>query len=280
MQHACWAGSERDVARRDCAFGDVSAPATIALVGDSHAEHWLGGLDPAGKVHGWRIDAYVMGGCPVADLRGLTTGVTARTYRDCDRYREAVLARLVEEKPSAVILSNFDSYIETEGAALREYRVRESAWAEGLRRTYARLARAGIGVIVLRGTPRVPFDVPACLSRRAARLPFATACTYEPDRGFTARARRAQDNAARGLDVRFVDMNDQICEAGICETSRGALVMFTDNNHLTATFARTLAGALGDRVDAALRGSGTPVPRTDTRAAASDLAARANPLRR
>jgi hypothetical protein len=134
--------------------------------------------------------------------------------------------------------------------------VSEVAWTLGLRRTYSRIAGAGIPVIVIRGTPRVPFDVPSCLSRRAEELPFATDCTYELDRDFITRARRAQDVAALGLDVRFVDMNDQVCSSARCPTMRGGLVMFTDDNHLTASFARSVGSVLGERVEGALGGAG------------------------
>jgi hypothetical protein len=251
MNHNCWVRSVDDSAEDACAFGDTHSGTTLALLGDSHAEHWLGGLERAGRRYGWRIEAHVMGGCPVADFSGLTSGATSRRYGECSRYREAMLKRLVAERPRAVILSSFDYYVEAAGGKRGEGQVSEAAWTEGLRRTYARLAAASIPVIVIRGTPRVPFDVPSCLSRAAARLPFATDCTYELDQPFITRARRAQDMAARGLDVRFVDMNDQLCASRRCETTRGGVVMFTDDNHLTATFARSVGLVLGERLAAA-----------------------------
>src|SRR5439155_22184034 len=113
---------------------------------------------------------------------------------------------------------------------------------------YARFAAAGIPVIVIRGTPRVPFDVPSCLSRRAARLLLATACTYSLDAAHIARARAAQDRAAAGLGVRFVDMQDQICASSYCGTTRGNMVLFTDDNHLTASFTRSVRSILGERM--------------------------------
>ena len=253
VPHACW-GSAPDNALDRCSFGATDSHTTIALVGDSHASHWLGGLDPAGQAHGWRIEVNVMGGCPVADFSRSVTRSKARQYGNCSRYREAVLRRLEREKPAAVILSSFDYYIETGDGEMSEYRVPEAVWTEGLRRTYSRLTRAGIRVIAMRGTPRVPFDVPSCLSRRAAGLLFATDCSFTLDRKFIARARRAQDNAARDLNVRFLDLNDQVCgTAGRCDTERGGLVLFTDDNHLTASFAGSLAPVLGERLQAALQ---------------------------
>jgi len=210
MIHDCWTRSVAMAPKTDCAFGDTRSRTTIALLGDSHAEHWLGGLERVGKAHGWRVEAHVMGGCPVSDFSGLTSGATSRRYRECNRFREAALTRIVAQKPYAAILSSFDSYIETGENGENEYAVHEAAWTKGLRRTYSRLTRAGIRVIVLRGTPRIPFDVPGCLSRREAALLFATDCTYRRDIAFVTRAQNAQNVAARGLRVRFVGMNDQL----------------------------------------------------------------------
>jgi hypothetical protein len=160
------------------------------------------------------------------------------------------MRRLAAERPSAVILSNADYYMEAE-----PIRISESVWTLGLRRTYARLEQMGIDVVVIRDVPLVPFDVPSCLSRRAARLPLATDCRFVPDEAFIARAHRAQDRAAGGLSVRFIDMNDQVCGTGAarCETERGGMVLYTDDDHLTASFSRTLGPVLGERLAAALR---------------------------
>ena len=118
---------------------------------------------------------------------------------------------MAAERPGAVILSNADYYMEGDGVGPS---LPESVWAEGLRRTYARLTRMGIQVVVMRDVPWAPFDVPSCLSRRAAGLPLAGDRRFEPKRGFMARAQRAQDRAGRGLRVRFIDMNDQVCAPG------------------------------------------------------------------
>lgn len=256
VPHGCWGRSfsPRQRVREDCAFGDAGSTTTIALIGDSHASHWLGGLEQAGREHGWRIDAHVMGACPVADLRGLIDGAAARLYAKCARFQDATMRRLAAAKPRAVILSNSDNYLNAQGGLGGIPGLPEAVWIEGLRRTYARLDQMGIEVIVLRGLPWVPFDVPSCLSRRAARLPLATDCEFVPDRAFLARAQRAQDRAARGLPVRFVDLNDQVCRAGPahCATERSGIILYTDDNHITRSFSRSLGPVLGQRLAGAL----------------------------
>ena len=250
MTHGCWANTVEE-ARTPCVLGDANASTVIALLGDSHAEHWLGGLDRAGREHGWHIDAMVKGGCPVADMTALGSDRFTRYYRQCARYREAMLQRIIAMRPAAVILSSWDHYIPPDGNA-EDWQVSPAMWERGLRRTYARLAAAGITTIVLRDVPRTGFDVPACLSRRAARLPFARDCTYDRATSVSRIAIGAQDRAARGLPVILLDLNDQICNTPRCGVVRNAAIVFTDDNHLTASFSRSVAPVLGQRIAEAM----------------------------
>jgi hypothetical protein len=250
MQHDCWATTVEDV-KGPCEFGDLRSSTTIILLGDSHAEHWLGGLDRVGRERGWKIVAMVKGGCPVADMPELVNARLKRYYHECTRYRDAMLRRIVTMRPAGVILSSWDHYIPPDGTG-SDWQVTPELWQRGLRRTYARLTAAHLPVVAIRGTPRTWFDVPACLSRRAARLPFAAECTYERERALSRAAIAAQSDAARGLPVRFVDMNDQICAAPRCGVIRNGAVVFADDNHLTATFSRSVAPVLGERLAVAL----------------------------
>jgi len=249
----CWSATVERATHRDaaCQFGDPSANATIILFGDSHAQHWLAGLDLAGRQRGWKVVPMVKGGCPVADVSDVDDARLGRYYRECNRYREAMLRTIVAMRPTAVILSSWDHY--TADARTRQaWQLSPDAWRRGLRRTYARLAAAGVHTIVLRDVPHLPFDAPSCLSRRAARLPFANECTYELGSSLSRTGVDAQDAAARGLPVRIVDMNDRICDTPRCAVVQNGNVEFTDDNHLTATFSRALAPTLGARVAGAL----------------------------
>jgi peptidoglycan/LPS O-acetylase OafA/YrhL len=250
MEHDCWATTVDDV-RGPCEFGDRNSSTTIMLLGDSHAEHWLGALDRAGREQGWKVIAMVKGGCPVADMPELMHARFKRYYFECTRYREAMIRRIIASRPTAVVLSSWDHYFPVNGKA-SDWQVTPEGWRRGLRRTYARLAAAGIRTIAIRGTPRTWFDVPSCLSRRAANLPGATSCQYDRARALSDPAIGAQNAAARGLPVRFIDMNDQICSTSRCAVMRGGVVIFTDDNHLTASFSRSVASVFGSRLAAAL----------------------------
>lgn len=250
MDHDCWASTAEDW-KASCVFGDRTSPRVLVLFGDSHAEHWLGALDGAGRAHGWKILAMVKGGCPVADIPRLASRRLKAVYHECARFRDAMLRRIVAMRPDGVILSSWDHYVPVQGSP-SPWQVSNTEWRQGLRRTYERLSDAGIRTMAIRGTPRTWFDVPACLSRRFAGQPFASDCTYSRREAIATAAVSAQDQAAQGLGVTFVNMNDAICPTERCQTMVNGIVVFTDDNHLTARFSRSLAPVLGKRVAAAL----------------------------
>jgi peptidoglycan/LPS O-acetylase OafA/YrhL len=250
MDHDCWATTVEE-AKGACEFGDTRSATTLVLLGDSHAEHWLGGLDRAGRENGWKIVAMVKGGCPVADMPELMHARLKRWYHECTRYREAMLRRIIAMRPAGVVLSSWDHYMPPDGKG-SDWQVTPDAWRNGLRRTYKRLADAGINTVAIRGTPRTWFDVPACLSRRAAKLPFAGSCEYDRSSSLSRVAIAAQNEAARGLPIKFVDMNDVVCSTGRCPVMRNGIVVFTDDNHLTASFTSSVGPVLGARMQAAL----------------------------
>jgi peptidoglycan/LPS O-acetylase OafA/YrhL len=241
----CWTNTLDEY--RPCLVGDAGASTTIALLGDSHAEHWLGALDRAGKERQWKVDVMVKGGCPVSDAPEMTHPRRIRHYRECARFREAMLQRIERERPAAVILSSWDHYIAVDGRS-SSWQVTPEQWEAGLRRTYVRLTRSGIRVIVMRDVPRTNFDVPQCLSRRAAGLPFAQSCVYERKKAIHPVGIEAQNRAARGLQIAFIDMNDVICSTSRCSPIRNGMIVFTDDNHITSAFSRSVADILGARI--------------------------------
>ncbi len=48
--------SWRDVSQPECVSGDVEAPTTVALVGDSHAAMWHPALEPMARERHWRLE--------------------------------------------------------------------------------------------------------------------------------------------------------------------------------------------------------------------------------
>ena len=259
MRHDCW-GSPLDNATAPCVFGDPNGRSTIVLMGDSHAEHWLPAVDRIGKRRGWKVVVMVKPACPVADVPELVNGRLKRQYTECTEWRRAMLRRIVALRPQAVILSSYDHYMPASGER-SESQVTPTAWRDGLRRTYRVLSGAGINTVVMRDVPRPGFDVPACLSRRAAESPFRIReCEYARDEALSAPAIAAQTAAARGLRrIAFVDMTDRLCSRSTCPVTRGGVIVYRDDDHLTASFSRAQAPTLDERIRLAIKRLGGPL---------------------
>jgi hypothetical protein len=110
-------------------------------------------------------------------------------------------------------------------------------------------------LVLLRDTPMLAESAPACLSRAAwLGQDRETACRFSPVRAPSQIAEQiAVQEFARSGTAQVVDMGSAICPQESCGDERGGLVLFRDNNHLTATFSRSLAPELNGRIARALR---------------------------
>lgn len=192
--------------------------------------------------------------CPVADMPELVNARLKRAYAECTSWRRAMLRRIVALHPSIAILSSWDHYMPPDGSG-SEWQVTPATWRRGLRRTYSLLSSAGVNTVVIRGTPRPGFDVPACLSRAASSAPFKRRCDYDRAESLHPPAIAAQNDAARGLDhIAFVDVNDRVCPTARCSVVQRGNIVFQDDGHLTATYSLAEAPVLGARIETAVNG--------------------------
>jgi hypothetical protein len=101
------------------------------------------------------------------------------------------------------------------------------------------LSAAGIEVTVILDSPFPAFSVPDCVERSGPTAP-SCAIPDDPERA----AKDPLRVAAQEVDgVRVVDLGNYFCRNGSCPPVIGNVLVYRDN-HLTATFARTLSGPL------------------------------------
>jgi SGNH domain (fused to AT3 domains) len=116
----------------------------------------------------------------------------------------------------------------------------------GTRRTLEKFLRAGVPVVVLRDTPLPPFNIPACVGRHVLS---GLSGDFDASAALNDAAFRAERAAADGLaNVYFLDMNDLICPGSVCLAIQHELPVYRDDNHLTGSYAGTLAPMLRTRL--------------------------------
>nr|WP_284983720.1 acyltransferase family protein [Arthrobacter sp. efr-133-TYG-118] len=218
----------------NCFYGDLSASRTIVIVGDSHASQYVDPMAAIGSRNGWKIKAMVRNGCPFTSAPPASQ---TTVFTNCSEQNKISLRKILEMAPSQVVISA----MQPEG-----YR-RELNWGwksdEQLVAGYSELMRplvaAGIKVSVILDTPLPPFSAPDCLQQKGLEV---GACMIPEDPGSVARdpLRLAAEMTGK---VEMVDLHAFFCRAGQCPSVIGNVLVYRDN-HITNTFARTLASPL------------------------------------
>jgi peptidoglycan/LPS O-acetylase OafA/YrhL len=224
-----------------CVYGATTATRTIALVGDSHAAHWFPAIERLAKHDGWRVVTFVKVSCPFIDMRVRNLSLK-REYRECATFNSATIARLKVLKPDLTVVSN--SRVATHPMSAGDDSVAAKGAAVG-----RMLARVPGRTALIVDTPYAKRNVPGCLS---AHLTDVGACAIPHESAFTGQLGAVEAVAAKASGAGRIDLTARICIADPCPVVINSMIVYRDEGHLTATFSRSLAPALGEAIAALL----------------------------
>jgi peptidoglycan/LPS O-acetylase OafA/YrhL len=212
-----------------CTFGseDPDAP-RVALIGDSHAYQLLTTFQRIAEEEGWQLVTWFKGACPWNTTPLATPGAFGEA---CTQWRESVGAALADADldavfTAAIATTPFSSagYDSVHDAAVAGY---VGAWDEVLDR--------GVPVITVVDNPVWETDPNKCLRTRALGdcdgVRSEVLVADDPLR----------DAAAQRDSVTLLDFTDVFCGADTCAPVVGGANVYRDQDHLTVTFADTLA---------------------------------------
>ncbi|WP_406037128.1 SGNH hydrolase domain-containing protein [Micromonospora sp. NBC_00898] len=235
-------GSQTDTTVRACTYGGPTATITVALIGDSHAAQWVPALQSVAEQRNWKLVTYTKSSCPVLDVE-VAVGDDLRPYDSCVAWNRSLRSTLADDRPDLIVTSSYNYSAIRDGRALRGAE-NGTALVDSMRRTWQGLAEVA-PVVVLRDTPAPRRDIAECVSAHREQL---TRCAVPRDEAL-AGIGPLQADAAKGLSgVHLVDLNDEICPADRCAAVIGGVLVYRDTNHLTATYARSLAARLDEQL--------------------------------
>ncbi|MFT3662328.1 MAG: acyltransferase family protein [Gordonia sp. (in: high G+C Gram-positive bacteria)] len=202
----------------------------VIVVGDSHAQQWIPALIRLAADRDWAVTAYLYDACPF--VTGPLTW-DGRPYTECMQWNADVRERIVTDDPDLVV-AGFLTGVTDETP-------------ESLRQGFAPIVDAGIPLAVIRDTPLPGFNVAECVSTHrdspetCARLRTETADPQGRDQMAVARSMPG---------VTAIDLTDAICPGTRCAPVVGGVLVYRDTNHLSGTYAATLAPRLGAELPA------------------------------
>jgi hypothetical protein len=229
---------------KTCVFGNESSATSIILFGDSHAIQWFNPLLQIARSHGWKLTTVVKSGCLATDVR--TPGSSDAFAANCANWRAQAIERIVGLHPSIVFIGNASNYFSRKDESGSRFGVSPSEWQDGTRRTLAALTAGGLRVVAMRDNPSANWDIPTCLARSVRHFWHpGGACEMHKSTALDPAVFEAEKAGALGLpNVHFIDLTDWLCQQDSCWTVEAGSVMYRDNNHLTGTFANSLAPVL------------------------------------
>jgi peptidoglycan/LPS O-acetylase OafA/YrhL len=211
----------------DCRMYEPTAPArrTLVVVGDSHGEQWLASLLPLARDNDWRLVSLLKGAC--------SFGAAQTRSGDCAAFNREAMRYLTTHRPDDVVTVATAAHPTTSAERL----------VVGYESAVRTLTEQGIRVIGIRDNPRFRGGVVACVLREGDASPRCRA---------PAATKLAPVNPAAPLaaidGLTLIDLTDRICPAGECVPSVGNVWVYLDDNHLTKTYAATLAPVLAQRL--------------------------------
>ncbi len=234
-----------------CTFGDPAGRTTVALVGDSKAMQWLPALEEAAATRGWRVVTYGKSSCAFSDAAAARV---AAAFPQCDDWNRAVQAALRADPPDVVVTSGAAASAWTGSGTARQPLV------EGYASAWTTLADAGVPVVVVGDSPLSPDDLDVCAARHPTEL---TRCSFDTASAVDGSGLGVQRDAAAVADstagsaagsaVHLLDLTAWICPGEQCPVVIGHVAVHRAGDHVTATYAATLAPQVAAAVEDALR---------------------------
>jgi hypothetical protein len=221
-----------------CGFGvpAASATETVGLIGDSHATHWRPALDLVAQGKGWHVENMTRTSCPF-ETAPIDKSRTLR--RQCVAHNRKVAAWLRGHPQIRTVFIAGNAAVRVFGAKPRDRFKRVLA---GYRAAFASLPGSVQHIVVIHDSIKATSGTMDCVRRAIRRHKRPGLVCALP------RARLRRDDAAAAAARRLgaprgqvIDLTSFQCSARYCFPVVGGVLVHKDVDHITRTFATTLA---------------------------------------
>lgn len=188
----------------------------ILVIGDSHAQQLAAPLIALSEARDLAVITLLQGGCTA----GVLEESRSTSLASCEPWVRAGLQYAADIEPDAVYV------VLTRADANEPERL-----LHGIEDTIDAFTQADIPVIGVRDNPRFPFNMYECA------IDDSRGCEVARDEVLAA------DNPAEALadTVTMVDFTPWLCPWDVCQAAIGNIAVYIDDNHLSRSYARTLA---------------------------------------
>ncbi|WP_449283282.1 acyltransferase family protein [Leucobacter sp.] len=203
---------------------DRDADTTLMLIGDSHMYSIYPAFDALAEEQRWNLEMRARSGCSALGVASVRSPLDKRER--CVEWSDEVLDEV--SASDTIDLVVYTAYEPT-------YDHSDAVRAEAERRFEA-IRQSGKDLVVLRdvpGTGSKEIEAPSCIEAAGDIDDPCTSPRPAADSWLQSAGKSSADLIVNPAEV--------VCDPERCHTLIGGAVVYQDYNHLTATFARTLA---------------------------------------
>jgi peptidoglycan/LPS O-acetylase OafA/YrhL len=226
-----------DYSMIECVYG-VKGGTKIAMVGDSHAYHWLPAMASVAASSNIQLHFLARAGCPANSLPREANG---NHVRGCFAWM-AEMQAWVESNPDVetIVVSNFSG---SRFSGAGEYGARHDGAIQGYKDVWQPWIEQGIRVVVFQDTPFIGEDAWNCVVNNVDEINRCDVTLASIQANF--------DNtvaAAKELDLEVIDFTKYFCKDEMCPMAIGGVRVYRDSNHMSGTYNLLMAPYLKDEL--------------------------------
>jgi len=210
----------------------------LIAVGDSHNNTLIAAYEQIAKTNHWQIDVAGHRGCywtaaiQVQDVQSLVA--------DCEAWKKNLNAYLLAHPEYDGIITTYDYGLSNVTAPTGM--TQDEAVVDGLVRAWKPFVDRGIPILAINDNPQAGPGHADCVVKNG--LAAAQACAVPVAQALGA-FNGLRPAAAAMKGAHLIDLTSYYCNDTNCPAVIGHVVVYRDQDHLTATYARTLAPYLG-----------------------------------
>jgi hypothetical protein len=214
----------------ECVFGKRGGT-KVALIGDSHAYHWLPAFSRVAEAEGWELHFLARAGCPANAVAREAAGDHVRGCFDwqdqLDKWAESTTGL------EHIVIANFAG---SRFVGAGDYGAEQPAAVAGYQEAWAPLIATGAEVIIMKDTPFISKETWDCVVANADNMSKCDVPLSQIEATFDNSAAAAAD---AGLGV--IDLTSLFCRDQMCPMSVGGIRVYRDSNHMSGTFSFLLS---------------------------------------
>ncbi len=219
-----------------CVINPAATDKRMALIGDSHAEMWSSPLAQVAKANGYSLLFLAKIPCPLP-MVPFWNVLNATPDTQCTTWKKWATAKIQQFNPSVVVATTEDLNPYTNNALAMS----QKTFSSGLVTTLKGLEAPGRRVILLGDIPYLSRSGPVCL---AAHESSVSSCATPVGQAVNEQKQAAEQSAAAKAGATFIDVIPWFCTTKTCPAAINNIDVYSDGEHITATYGESLADVL------------------------------------